>query len=86
MRDLSSLARDSMWVTSQEGGNLVHDNSPAMTAPGTDPATPLPAAENQANPHVDIGAERPVGTPPTRHASDHSYSPSTAAWKVITDG
>ena len=84
MRDLSALARDSMWVTSQEGGNLVHDNSPAMTAPGTTPATPQPPAENQANPKVGTSADLPVGTPPRR--VDASFSPSPATWKTVPDG
>ena len=86
MRDLSNLAANAMWVTSQEAGNLVHDNSPAMTAPGSQPATPLPAVEDYADPHVDLGAQRPVGTAPERHASDHSFSPAPDTWKVITDG
>lgn len=85
MQDLTRLAAGSMWVTSQEGGNLVHDNSPAMTAPGTDPATPLPPAENQANPKVDTGAERPVGTSPSRHVHG-SFTPTSANWKAVSDG
>ena len=42
MRDLSHLAANAITVTSQEGGNLVHDNSAAMTASGTAPVTPMP--------------------------------------------
>jgi len=86
MRDLSNLAANSMWVTSQEGGNLVHDNSPAMTAPGSQPATPLPAVEKYADPKVDLGTQIPVGTAPDRHASGNSFSPTSDTWKVVTDG
>jgi hypothetical protein len=62
MQDLSHLAADSMTVTSQQEGNLVHDNSPAMTAPGTDPATPVPAAENMPDPHLGTSTRVPVST------------------------
>ena len=88
MRDLSGSkwAAQSMWPTSQEGGNLVHDNSPAMTAPGTMPATPTPPAEDMSDPSVDLGAQIPVGTAPARKASNTSFSPSPAAWKAVSDG
>lgn len=62
MQDLSHLAADSMTVTSQEGGNLVHDNSPAMTAPGTEPVTPMPPVEDQPRPRLGTSARIPVGT------------------------
>ena len=52
MQNLSGLAVNSMWITSQEGGNLTHDNSGAMTAPGSAPATPMPPAVQQADPVV----------------------------------
>ena len=86
MRDLSALARNSMTVTSQEGGNMVHDNSPAMTAPGSAPSTPVPSQEAQTDPDIEYSANVPVGTRPDRHASDTSFSPSAMSWKVSTDG
>jgi len=88
MRDLSGLswAKTSMWPTSQEGGNMVHDNGPAMTAPGSAPATPVPRSEAQSDPSVDLGTQIPVGTAPARKASNTSFSPSPATWKAVTDG
>lgn len=85
MQDLSRLAAGSMWVTSQEGGNMVHDNSPAMTAKGSSPATPVPSAEAQSDPDVDLGGEQPVGTQSSRRPSS-SFTPSPATWKVTSDG
>lgn len=86
MRDLSRLAVNAMTVTSQEGGNMVHDNSPAMTAPGSEPATPVPAAESQSNPDLENSAHIPVGSRPDRHASNTSFSPPPLTWKVAGDG
>lgn len=85
MRDLSALARDAAWVTSQEGGNMVHDNSPAMTAPGTAPATPVPRSEVQVDSTVGTSGDVPVGTPADRHVKG-TFSPTPATWKVISDG
>ncbi len=79
MRDLSALAAASLAVTSQQEGNLVHDNSPAMTSPGSMPATPVPAAENMPDPHVDMGPVRPVGDDGKPEPS--SYSPSPRTWR-----
>lgn len=81
MRDLSGLARDAMWVTSQEGGNMVHDNSPAMTAPGSQPVTPVPKAESQPDPAVEMPSSRAVGED-GRPAPGKSYSPAARQWKA----
>ena len=83
MRDLSSLATDSMWVTSQEGGNLVHDNSGAMTAPGSRPVTPMPPEVEQPDPHVDMGSPIGVGTPARHPQPATSFSPSAVTWKGL---
>lgn len=84
MRDLSDLAKDAMWVTSQEGGGLVHDNTPAFSAPGTEPATPMPDKAEMANPTVTPAGERlPTGTPPRRI---EAYTPSAAKWGPVDDG
>ena len=82
---MSNLAADSMWPTSQEGGNLVHDNAPAMTAPGSEPATPTPKMEAQSDPSVDLGSKIPVGTAQPRRATT-SFSPASMTWKVTSDG
>ena len=88
MQDLSGLswAKTSMGPTSQEGGNMVHDNGPAMTAPGSAPATPVPRSEAQSDPSVDLGPEIPVGTAPDRKASNASFTPGPVSWKAVSDG
>lgn len=53
MQDLSSLADNSMWVTSQEAGNMMSGRPHAMSAPGSDPVTPLPPAKDQGTPQVN---------------------------------
>lgn len=84
MRDLSSLAEDSMWVTSQEGGNMIHDNTGAFSAPGTEPVTPMPDVQHMPDPHVTPAGERlPTGTPPRRMTE---YSPSPVRWGPADDG
>lgn len=86
MRDLSSLAADSMWVTSQEGGNLVHDNSGAMTAPGSRPVTPLPPVEEQPDPTVALGEVLKPGTPARHPRPATSFSPASVTWKGLDNG
>lgn len=83
MQDLSHFAADSLTVTSQEGGNLVHDNSPAMTAPGSAPVTPMPDAKQLPDPQLDAGPERPVGDT-GRGQPGKSYSPSALTWKKLS--
>ena len=61
MPDLSSLAADSMWPTSQEGGNMMSARPGAMSAPGSQPVTPLPPAKDQGTPHVDMGPQQKPG-------------------------
>lgn len=41
MKDLSGNGKIRLTPTSQEGGGMVYDNSAAMTAPGSDPVTPM---------------------------------------------
>jgi hypothetical protein len=90
MQNLSHFAAGSPWVTSEEGGNLVHDNSAAMTAPGSVPATPLPPVEQQADPAVTpIGHARTVMLPDGPRSGPPSPVPWTAsdgsAWKSSAD-
>ena len=79
MRDLSALAAGSITVTSQEGGNLVHDNSPAMTAPGSEPVTPMPDEKQMPAPELGTSARVRVGTQPQPGAS---YTASPMTWKA----
>ena len=53
MQDLSHLAADSMWPTSQEAGNMMSGRPKAMSAPGSNPTTPLPPAKDQGDPTVE---------------------------------
>jgi hypothetical protein len=87
VRDLSHLAANSMTVTSQEGGNLVHDNSPAMTAPGSAPVTPMPDEKQMPDPVLDVGPPRAVGAPAHGHGQPgKGYSPAATTWKAAGNG
>ena len=63
MKDLSELAADSMWISSQEAGNQQADNSGAMTAPGSEPVDVLVNRDVHNDPHVD--------TTPDPHVNRH---------------
>jgi hypothetical protein len=54
MEDLSRSYPNRLVPTSQEGGGMVYDNSPAMTAPGSTPVTPM---------KTPYGATLPFETP-----------------------
>jgi len=83
MQDLSSLAKDGPWVTSQEGGNMYSDMKPAMTAPGSAPTTPVPKlASEKADPTVEDSDSVPVGSKPDRSGTGGGYTPSSVSWKV----
>lgn len=56
MEDLSHLAADSMWPTSQAAGNMMSGRPAAMSAPGTPPVDPLPPSSDQGDPHVSPAA------------------------------
>lgn len=81
MKDLSNLARDSMTVTSQAGGNMSSSNEQAMTAPGSEPVDPLPDREHQGDPKLDIGPEMAVGTDGKRQPGT-GYTPAPRQWKT----
>lgn len=84
MQDLSSLAKDSMWPTSQEAGNMMSGRPAAMSAPGSPPTTPLPPAKDQGDPSVQFsGPEIKAGTdgkPKARTA----WNPGEPAWSKTT--
>ena len=54
MQDLTGKHASRLVPTSQEAGGMVYDNSPAMTAPGSDPVTPM---------RTPYGASLPFETP-----------------------
>lgn len=78
MQDLSHLAANSITVTSQEGGNMTHDNSPAMTAPGSAPVTPMPDAKSMPDPELGTSGRVKVGT----QKQPGGYTPSPVQWKT----
>jgi hypothetical protein len=63
VQDISDLAIDSMWCTSQAAGNRQSLPDKAMTAPGSDPVDRELKTEDMADPHVNYsGGDIPVGT------------------------
>jgi hypothetical protein len=83
VQDLSHLAADSMWPTSQEGGNMMSGRPGAMSAPGSQPVTPLPPAKDQGTPHVDLGPEQEPGDDGKPKARTTAGKPDlpAPAWK-----
>ena len=82
MQDLSPLAKNGPWATSQAGGNMTSSNEQAMTAPGTPPVDPLPDREHQGDPTVTL-----ISNPRTVMTTGTAFSPSPVAWKdTIIDG
>lgn len=67
MQDLSAqFAPISLAPSSQEGGNMIQDNlaEATMTAPGSEPVAPLPAAVEGSHPEINYsGPEVPVSHP-----------------------
>lgn len=85
-QDLSSLALNSLWPTSQAAGNMTSDAKEAMTAPGSEPVDPLPDRDHQGDPTVKLGAKTPPGTDGKPQASGQSGGPSypEPSWKPTT--
>ena len=86
VQDLSNLAADSIWVTSQEAGNMVSGRPGAMSAPGSQPVTPLPPAKDQGTPHVDVGPQSKPGNDGKPKARTTAGKPGLPepAWKHTT--
>lgn len=83
MQDLSPLAEGSMWPTSQAGGNMMSGRQRAMSAPGSPPTDPLPAATDQGEPAVvpsDTLTRADSGKPQPRTVSG-DWSPGAPAWR-----
>ena len=77
MQDLSDLAANGPWVTSQAGGNMMSSNEQAMTAPGSPPADPLPDREHQGDPTVTL-----TDNPRTVMVDNGAgFTPSPVAWQ-----
>jgi hypothetical protein len=81
--DLSGLAKDSMWVTSQAGGNMVSSNDGAHTAPGSQPVDKLTDRDVQSDPHVELPPPTPPGTDGKPKA--HTWTkPGPPAWTPVS--
>jgi hypothetical protein len=83
MEDLSSLAKDSMWCTSQAAGNRQSKSALAMTAPGSSPVDRELPSEQMADPHVNFSnPEIPTGTDGKPQASGQTgpYKPGPPKW------
>ena len=79
MQDLGHMLPGSPFTalvpTAQEAGGLVSSNALAMTAPGTEPVTPLPDRDHQADPSLTPLATGRVAT--DRPHTGHDPSPWT---------
>jgi hypothetical protein len=86
VQDLSKLAKNSIWPTSQAGGNRMSTNDEALTALGTEPVDPALQKSQQANPHVGVTATLPIGTSGKPQASGQagSWKPSAPVWGPTT--
>lgn len=83
-KDLSALAEDSMWVTSQAGGNMISSNEGACTAPGSQPVDKLTDRAVQSDPHVElppVTAPGANGRPQASKQQDTTPAPRPA-WKT----
>jgi len=81
VRDLSALAGNSMTATSQAAGNMTSSNETAMTAPGSQPVTPLPPAQDQDTPNIEMSPRIPpsfTGKPDPTHGA--AWNPGRPAW------
>ena len=83
MQDLSHLAKDSIWPTSQEAGNMMSGRDAAMSAPGSQPVTPLPPAKDQGEPTVEVPAAIRPGTD-GKPQPRTGYHPGPPAWGRTT--
>jgi hypothetical protein len=85
MQDLSPLAKDSMWASSQAGGNMTSTNRQAMTAPGSPPVDPLIDRASQGDPTVQLGEQMKTGTSGKPQASGQaSFTPTPVRWGPTT--
>jgi hypothetical protein len=81
MKDLSQMARNGPWITSQAGGNMTSSTAGAMTAQGSQPVDPLPDRSKQGDPELAMSDTVPVGGPPNRITE--TYVASAIVWTAI---
>jgi hypothetical protein len=86
VQDLSHLAEDSITATSQAGGNMMSSNATAMTAPGSQPVTPLPPMRDQDTPNLTMSPAIPPsfsGKPDVTKTAG-PWNPPRPAWGKTT--
>lgn len=83
-RDLSDLARDSMWVTSQAAGNRQSKPDNAMTAPGSSPVDRELPEDQMADPAVEVGPAIPPGTDGKPRAGAGGHAAVPPSWTRTT--
>lgn len=83
-RDLSELAKDSMWPTSQAAGNRQSTSDNAMTAPGSSPVDRELPESQMADPEVEVGPVRPVGGSGKPRAKAGNMTAGSPAWSRTT--
>jgi hypothetical protein len=87
VQDLSRLADNSLTATSQGAGNMMSSNATAMTAPGSQPVTPLPPARDQDTPNMEMSPRIPVswtGKPQASKQAGDPRQPQPAWGKTTT--
>jgi hypothetical protein len=77
--DLSARAEDSMWPTSQGGGNMRSSNKRAMTAPGGMSVTPMPSIGVQEDPEVEM-----IDCDPRQLEHEGASSGSPGRWDDVS--
>ena len=82
--DMSELAVNSMWPTSQAGGNMQSSAKEALTAPGSEPVDPVPDRSEQGDPHIDLAQPMPTGQDGKRRVSAGSRPSVSASWGQTT--
>jgi hypothetical protein len=94
VQDLSHLAENSIWATSQHSGNRPSDNSTAMTAPGT-PSPAVDTGDVSPQPFVQpAGHERttvtdgnePTNSTPYNRADGTPWTETDVSDDIITGG
>lgn len=85
--DLSGMAKDSIWPSSQAAGNMTSSSREAMAAPGSAPVDPVPDRNKQGDPTIALGPLMATGTSGKPQASGQASTTQTtrrARWGATT--
>jgi hypothetical protein len=80
-RDLSRLADNAITATSQAAGNMMSSNATAMTAPGSQPVSPLPPAADQDTPNLTMTSQLEPGHSGKEDPRPGDWNPPAPAWR-----